>query len=229
MVRGGSIFFNNGAIGDRFVCPDDLAGSVIKFNNVAEVGPAYAYLVTDQQSVIVAVSTSDSFNFAELPEGIYQVWGLAYSGKLNAAPGVHPIRVPLADGCFSLSGNSLIVRRTSPLGGTISLPDGSDFLAICPESNQPKAIQVEGRGGQGGQEVFLLSDSNNVVVESSLSGRFALDSLPKGRYLVRTLIYNGDLLAAAGMDMDTAKLATSCYSLSTNAVSLLVESPMRVP
>ena len=225
LVRGGSIFFNNGAIGDRFVCPDDLEGSVIKFSKAAEVGPAYAYLVTDQQSLIVAVSTSDSVNFAELPEGIYQVWGLAYSGKLNAAPGVHPIRVPLADGCFSLSGNSLIVRRTSPLGGTISLPDGSDFLAICPESNQPKAIQVEGRGGQGGQEVFLLSDSNNVVVESSLSGRFVLDSLPKGDYLVRTLIFNGDLLAAAGVDMDTAELATSCYSLSANAVSLLVESP----
>lgn len=225
LVRGGSIFFNNGAIGDRFVCPDDLPGSVVKFSKAATVGSAYAFIVTDAQNLVAAVSTSDSVNFAALPEGIYRVWGLAYSGKLNAAPGVNPAGVLLADGCFSLSVNSLIVRRTSPLGGTISLPDGSTSVALCPESKLTKSIQVEGRGGQGGQEVFILSDSNNVVLQTSLSGRFVLDSLPKGSYLVRTLIYNGDLLAATGVDTDTARLATSCFSLSTNAVNLQIESP----
>ncbi len=225
LVRGGSIFFNNGAIGDRFVCPDDVAGSLVSFSKAATVGPAYAYIVTDEQNLIAAVSTSDTVNFAALPEGIYRVWGLAYSGKLNAAPGVNPAGVLLADGCFSLSVNSLIVRRTSPLGGTISLPDGSTSLALCPESTLPKVIQVEGRGGQGGQETFILTDSNNVVVQTSLSGQFVLDSLPKGSYFVRTLIYNGELLAKAGVDADTASLATSCYSLSTNAVDIRIESP----
>ena len=222
-VRGGVITFSSGSGDDRYVCPETTGGPQrIGFQRGASQGASYVYLITNGNGIIAGVSTTDSFDFSVLPVGEYRVWGLAYAGTLLARPGFNPASGPMVEGCFSLSENSLIVRKINPTGGRVTLEGSAgDTIYTCTQSTLPQRLRVVVSDLAGGQTAFLLTDKSLRILAVSPSGFFSLDSLAEGQYQIWSLAYNGLLLAKPGLQVGMDPLSQSCFGLSTNAVTVL--------
>lgn len=227
LVRGGEIAFSDDILSiSKYICPEDQGNRPIRFLRIGTQAPGYALLATNGGGTIVAVSKSDSLSLAGLPEGDYQIWGLAYSGVLYAAPGTNPATSPLAQRCSSLSENFLTINWSSPLGGTVKLDDGAVSRAFCPGGPLIQRAEVVSEDALGGTSTFILVDSTDQIVHVADSGVFYLDTLPSGQYQVWGLTYNGALLAKPGVRLGAADLATTCFALSTNAIALNKEKPV---
>ena len=79
-------------------------------------GTPVRYLLTDIDNVILAVSSTDSFDFDQLEVGEYRVWGLTFTGIFLAAPGADADLSPLSDNCFSLTSNFVTINVIASSG-----------------------------------------------------------------------------------------------------------------
>lgn len=110
---GGSIsVFNEG--NEIGICADDLS-DVFGFGNNTSADPAtYTYVVADTAQTIVAMLTSDQFDFNALNPGSYMVYGLSYIGLLDSTTieiGDALDQIGALDGeCASLSFNSIAIN-----------------------------------------------------------------------------------------------------------------------
>ena len=224
LVRGGFIVYADGSREERYICPQEQGSKALRFQRIGSQSEKYAILAVNNSGIVVAVGSPDSISLQGVPEGSYQIWGLAYSGTLNAKPGFNPARAPMAERCYSLSSNALTINWTSPLAATVSLNNGATREFFCPGSTQSQKVSLQAADALGGTTTFLLADSTGRILQVADSAIFYLDSMPAGRYLARALTYNGTLLAKPGLSLDSL-LATTCYTLSTNTVQIYKEKP----
>lgn len=224
LVRGGFIVYADGSREERYICPQEQGNTALRFQRIGSQSEKYAILAVNNSGIVVAVGGPDSISLQGVPEGSYQIWGLAYSGTLNAKPGFNPARAPMADRCYSLSSNALTINWTSPLAATVSLGNGATREFFCPGGTQSQKISLQAADALGGTTTFLLADSTGRILRVADSAIFYLDSMPAGLYLAKALTYNGTLLAKPGLSLN-ASLATTCYTLSTNTVQIYKEKP----
>jgi hypothetical protein len=224
LVRGGFVVYADGSREERYICPQEQGSKALRFQRIGSQSEKYAILAVNNSGIVVAVGGPDSISLQGVPEGSYQIWGLAYSGTLNAKPGFNPARAPMAERCYSLSSNALTLNWTSPLAATVSLSNGATREFFCPGGSPSQKISLQASDALGGTTTFLLADSTGRILQIADSAVFYLDSMPTGLYQVRALTYNGTLLAKPGLPLDTV-LATTCYTLSTNAVRIYKEKP----
>lgn len=226
LVRGGEIAFSDDLVNPiKYICPQEQGDKPLNLLRIGTQGPSYAFLAIDNSGTIVSVGTNESIRLNGLPEGEYQIWGLAYSGALFAAPGINPATSPLAERCASLSSNALRVTWASPLGGTVSLVAGGVFDAVCPDSASSKRVEVVGADQEGGRVTYVLADGSSRIIAVNESGVFQLDSLADGIYKIWSLTFNGTLLARKGMLVGMDNLASTCFALSSNVVLVNKEQP----
>jgi hypothetical protein len=93
---------------------DGMGGSAtafVDFVNDSDSLNNYAYLITDENDMVLALSNENRFNFGPAGVGVCRVWGVAYTGEIIAAPGDVITEAALTDGCFELSSNFLQVTR----------------------------------------------------------------------------------------------------------------------
>ncbi|MEO0686880.1 MAG: hypothetical protein AAFY76_18005, partial [Cyanobacteria bacterium J06649_11] len=102
----------------------------------------YAYVITDDNNIVLGFGDGPEFDFGDAPAGICRIWGLSYQGDLSIMLGDDAANSELATGCFELSENFVIVNRTNGFTGQ----DGEDngTLSAIAMSAYPNPIQ----GGQ---------------------------------------------------------------------------------
>jgi len=72
----------------------------------------YAFIVTDENNIILGLPPGNSQNFEGACVGVCRVWGLSYTGNIIAMAGDDATTVPLTDDCYELSANCIDVTRT---------------------------------------------------------------------------------------------------------------------
>jgi len=92
------------------VCQDTEA-DVVDFITSSTSGEQYAFVLTDDNDVIVALLVGGSLDFNSAPLGLYRVWGVSYNGDLvGAEPGLLATDVTSTGTCLALSANYVLVN-----------------------------------------------------------------------------------------------------------------------
>ncbi|HMQ48737.1 MAG TPA: T9SS type A sorting domain-containing protein [Saprospiraceae bacterium] len=224
LPEGGMVAMPNGNT-IRYTCPGDGVADVVSFDSTGTSGGAYAYVITDENNVILAFPTGDSFDFDDAPAGICRVWGLAYTGAVTAQVGDNAAEVDLAEGCFDLSDNFITVVREVPEGGNVAMPNGSTIRYTCPGDGVADLVSFDSTGTSSGPYAYVITDENNVILAFPDGDSFDFDDAPAGICRVWGLAYTGAVTAQVGDNAADVALSSDCWDLSDNFITVVRETP----
>ncbi len=180
-AEGGMVTIVDG--GDTITAPmGDLSLNFKAENNSSSSNP-YAYVITDDNGNILGFPPSDSIMIAGAPAGTCYVYGFSYNGDLDSSA------VNIADlsasGCYELSENWIVVRRTviSAINDAIDLG-----IHVYPNPFEDH-LNFEGTPIQS----IRFIDVNGIEVLSVSEGFSTINSsdLPKGIYLAHITLLDG--------------------------------------
>lgn len=207
------------------LCVGDGLADVVRFDSTGTGNSSYAYVVTDTSNVILAFPSGDSFDFEGAGSGTCYVWGLAFTGTLTAQVGDTASVASLADGCFALSDNFIVVVRESVDGGMVMTESGETQVFLCPGNGIPDTIRFDSSGVGAGQYAYIITDTNNVVLSLPASDFADFEGAAPGISRVWGLAYTDSLLAMVGDTASSTPLAIGCYALSDNYITVIHQQP----
>ncbi len=208
------------------VCPGDFVPDAIAFDSTGTTLDNFNYLVTDTNNVVIRVAFTDVINFETFPLGVCRVWGLGYNGIIMTGPGEIAGEDQLASECSALSPNFVTVIKERPDGGEITLSDGTVSTVVCPMDGEPDLVTVLSTGVEGSNFTYLLTTEENIVIGVREDGTFDFDNAELGSCRIWGLSYQGDLLAMVGDDAAVTQLASGCFDLSDDFVTVIREEVM---
>ena len=221
---GGTVSTEDGEQ-QAFTCPGDNLPDIVQFDSTGASGSAYAYIITDENNVILALPGTDSADFDSLGSGACRVWGLAYSGNLTAMAGDTASAASLSDACFALSDNFITVYKEVPNAGTVTTENGNDVAYVCPGDSIPDLLRFDSAGVGNSLYTYVVTDTNNVILSVPNTDEIDFDSAAVGVCRVWGLAYIGNLTAMVGDTASVVSLADGCFDLSDNFVTIYKEQP----
>ncbi len=105
-TNAGEVFINFNE-DSHFVYLDDPVTYSANFSTNSTSLESYAYIITNSDNTIISI-TATAYDFSNNTIGVYYIWGVAYTGILEALPGEHISSVS-SDECYHLSENQVIV------------------------------------------------------------------------------------------------------------------------
>ena len=223
-AEGGSIATTNGETSVE-TCAGDGNADLIAFETTDGSGPSIAYIVTDSDNVILDLPPGNEVDFDEAGAGICRVWSVSYDGDLLANIGDVATEIQLATGCAALSDNFVTVTRIEPDAGTVSTEDGATMVMTCPGDGVPDIITVDSTGTSLERFNYVITDENNVILVLPFGDQFNLDGAGVGVCRIWGLGYDGVVVAAPGDTVGVNQLASECFALSDNFITVIRETP----
>ncbi|TXF87137.1 T9SS type A sorting domain-containing protein [Neolewinella aurantiaca] len=216
--NGGTVATEDGET-EITVCPGDGLADLYTFVSTGADGANFAFIVTDEDNNIIGVPESNMVDFDGAGTGICRVWGLSYAGDLTAATGDN-LSESLATECSSLSDNFVTVIRTMPTGGTVRLESGGTSATVCPADGVADVLTFVSEGGVGEEGAWIFTDENGMIIGFPASSTVDFETFPTGVCHVYSIVYSGELTAMMGDDITTTALATGCFALSDNFITV---------
>lgn len=222
--NGGSVLTVDGESNVE-TCPGDGVDDIIEVVVTGAEGGDLVYLLTDENNIILNFSNEPSFNLEGAPVGVCRIWAVSYQGNLIFAPGDDAAAVDLSDNCFDLSDDFVTVVRSVPAGGTVATEAGETAITICPGDGVDDLVTFTSTGADGSNFTYVVTDENNIILAVPDGNTVNFDGAGLGVCRLWGLSYEGDLLAAADQDASMDQLASECFSLSDNFVTVTRELP----
>ncbi len=201
------------------ICQGDGLPDIFRFKTEPAAMP-FAYLITDENNVILGVSTSNIINLEGYPVGTLRVWAFSYLGFITAQIGQSATAGSLAQICSALSANFVTVNSVNPQGGTVSTLQGATSAFACVD-NTGSAIVSFTSSNAGPNYSFVVTNDANIIVGVAVSGSFDFGTVPPGNYRVWGVAHAGALNATVGANITTTPLSNQCFGLSSNFVRVL--------
>ncbi len=216
--NGGTVATSEGET-EVNVCPGDGLPDIFTFVSMDADGANFTFIVTDEENNVLDVPEGDIVDFDGAGNGICRLWGLSYAGELTVTTGDN-LSSPLASECFSLSDNFVTVVRSSPIAGTVSLAGGATSATVCPGDGISDILffTVEGAAGENGG--WLITDGEGNIIGIPASSSLDFDAVPPGICQLYSIIYSGELTAMMGDNIDGTSLATGCFAVSDNFITI---------
>jgi hypothetical protein len=224
LPTGGTVSLDNGAT-EATVCPGDGVADVLTFVSEGSIGENFVFVITDGNGSILGFPASASVNFDEVPPGTCRVYGLTYSGSLTANVSDDINGTNLSTGCYALSDNFITVVRLDATTGPISTEAGETEVLACPGDAFPDVFRFDSTGTSLTNFNYLVTDANNAVIFVAFTDRIDFEQLPDGVCRVYGLGYDGIVSASPGDIAGEDQLATQCYALSENFVTVTKSLP----
>lgn len=221
-AEGGQLTFSDGSPAKQ-ICPGDAASNILIFAAANAYGDNYAFLITDTLDQLLFVAADNSFDFENAAEYSHlRVWGLAYSGTLQTNTGESIIGVNLSDLCFDLSDNYLSVEAQQAVGGTLALAQGGTETSICSGDELPDAIDILKNGTGGINYSYILTDTNNVLISTTLfdDQNLDLENAPVETVRIWGLSYFSAPELVEGTAASGLVEGNDCNALSENFISV---------
>jgi ribose 5-phosphate isomerase len=217
---GGTVATSDGNT-SQFVCPDDNVDDTVSFMTTGDQSVNYAYLITDENNVIQAISNTDAFDFGTLPPGTYRVWGLSYAGNLTAMVGDDAANTVLSDACFGLSNNFVEIIVAQPDGAEVALSNGDTEATVCVADGFADVLTFTNNSAVTAAYKYLVTDENNVILAIVDGDNFDFESADPGICRVWGVSYTGNFTAVVGDDAASVALSDGCFDLSDNFIEVI--------
>ena len=206
--EGGEVSTIDGTNDVLIVTDDGMPDEITMVNTGAELTP-YAYIITDEDNVILGGTEESTIDFEGVPEGVCRIWGLSYTGEIIAELGDDADLVAISDDCFDLSDNFVTVTRVLDgfQNGGQNFSEAPDTGVEAEEIAEPE-LELEVwpnpvssvlnlrmhtvENGQARQQVEVIALTGSRVIHRELAPDQAeatlqlnLEGLPSGIYFVR--------------------------------------------
>lgn len=182
--------------------------------------PPLAYILTDEENVILAVSTTNQLNFSNR-QGTFRAYALSYTGTLTAEVGDNIDTDALSDDCFDVSNNFVTVTTANVEGGTVMLSNGETAQTICGGDENASILQFDSTGvSTTANFIYIITDENNVVISIPTADRVDANDIEAGISRVWGISYTGNLTVSIGDTLTSAELSDDCSDLSENFVTI---------
>lgn len=223
-VDGGKVALSNGDT-SVFVCGSTSTPGTLTFNFDSDANGSYAFLVTDRNNRIIVVLNGNSISFNGAAIGEYRVWGLSYTGTLQARVGSVIDTSTFSNECYDLSDNFVMVRRDATDGGDVVASGGSTSYTFCPLNGKADVLNFSTSGNSSGSYTYILTDNNNRIISRLNGTSINFDTLQEGSYRVWGLAFTGNVALRAGDNVTQAVLSNGCFDLSNNFISITNQVP----
>lgn len=223
-VDGGKVALTNGDT-SVFVCGATSTPGTLTFDFDSNANGAYTFLVTDRNNRIIVVLNGNSISFNGAAIGEYRVWGLSYTGILQARVGSVIDTLTLSNECYDLSDNFVMVRRDATDGGEVAANGGSTSYTFCPLNGKADVLNFSTTGNSSGSYTYILTDDNNQIINRLNSTSLNFDTLQEGSYRVWGLAFTGSVALRTGDDVTQVSLSNGCFDLSNNFISITNQVP----
>lgn len=204
-----------------FLCPGDGVPDYINLQPEGAAPLSYAYIVTNQKDSILEISESQSFDLDGFSLGICKIYGLSYQGVINfKSKSIHDMA--LVQGCFDISSNSIKVIKSTADGARISLASGDTLINICVEDLAPDTLRLYNSSTVSLKYAYLITDEHNrlqSLIENP-EKTYDFNGADPGSSRIYGVSYGGVLSVFRNDDITKIRLATGCYDLSDNYVTI---------
>jgi hypothetical protein len=171
MPNGGTVSLVGGGTTTTVVAGDGMPDLVL-FDSSGTSLSLYAWIITDANSMILGVEYAPMHDFEPAGPGTCLVYGVSYTGTLNAPMGQDVTLVELSDDCWDLSSNFITVVRlsvgigeleaASPLRLFPTVTD--DLLTVELGDHAARSLLFHAMNGQVVKTVPVAGSTGNVVV-----------------------------------------------------------------
>ena len=201
-INGGVISTND----PTEICAGDGVGDPIDVTLTGEAGSNTIWVITDDDSNILALPAAPPFDLDGAGPGVCLIWHLSYEAGLAGLE----VGSNTADfsGTYDLS-NPLTVTRTGVDGGTISTTDPTTIIA---GDGIPDPIEVALTDEIGANSTWVITDDDLNILGLPAAPPFDLEGEGEGVCLIWHLSYEDGLIGAE-LGLNTANLE-GCYDLS---------------
>ena len=202
-VDGGSISTDD----PTTICTGNGVNDIVNVSLSANVGSQSQWIVTDENRVILELSSDSTFNFEAAGAGVCLIWHMSYeNGVSGLAPGT---LLDNLDGCFNLS-NSIEVTRNQVTGGTIATTDPT---VICTGNGIDDLVDVSITGNEGSNSQWIIADETGMILELPNSSSFNFEGVPSGVCLILHISYED----ISGLEVGAlASQVQGCFSFSNS-------------
>ncbi|MCB0705821.1 MAG: T9SS type A sorting domain-containing protein [Saprospiraceae bacterium] len=201
-VNGGSISTTD-PVG---ICTGDGVSDPINVSLSGNEGSNSAWVITDNQSNILALPAGPPFDLEGAGPGICFIWHLSFEdGLIGAEVGLNADDL---EGCFDLS-NPIQVTRTAVDGGEISTTDPTE---ICAGDGVADPIDVSLSGNIGLNSAWVITDADGTILALPAGPPFDLEGAGGGTCLIWHISFDDDLDGA--VVGNNASDLTGCFDLS---------------
>ncbi|MEM1324140.1 MAG: T9SS type A sorting domain-containing protein, partial [Bacteroidota bacterium] len=216
---GGTVAMPSGAT-TRYTCPGDGIDDIVEFTRNTSSLANYAYVVTDDNNIILGLPPGNSLNFEGAGTGVCRVWGLSYTGMVTAQVGDDAAAVALSSDCFDLSDNFIEVIRDNPDGGTVEMPDGNTEITTCAGDGEDDIVEFTHATGSLANYTYVITDDNNIILGLPPGNSQNFEGAGTGVCRVWGLSYTGMITAEVGDDAAAVDLSSDCFELSENFITV---------
>ena len=202
-----------------FICSDGEP-DVLSFTTSSQAADSdYRFIITTNNDITLALIEGAEQDFEGTGFDELRVWGVSFSGELTFSPGQNITEAVLSDGCFALSDNFLNVISAEPEGGSIATAAGDTSLIQCVGA-VPDVLELTTTSESQAGYVYLLTDTNNVVISVHEGSGIDFHAQPVATYRIWGLSYTGALNDLPGNDAAVTELASGCFELSAGFIEV---------
>ena len=219
-VDGGEVSTIDGEM-EVATCAGDGEDDIIMFMHETSSSANFAYVVTDEEGVILGLPPGNEVNFEGAGEGVCLVWGLSYTGEITVALGDNALEMDLSDGCFDLSENFVTVNRTGVDGGTVSTADGESEIMTCAGDGVDDLVMFMHETSSSANFAYVVTDTAGIILGLPPGNEVNFEGAGEGVCLVWGLSYTGEVIAELGQNALEVSLVDGCYDLSDGFVTVV--------
>jgi hypothetical protein len=220
LVEGGIIdlFDNAVCVGDGV--PDLIDGSVS-----GAVGGYQTYVITDSDSLVLAVPSSLPVDLDASGAGVCLFWHLSANDSLSITQGMHINNITE---CHDLSDAAAVVR-TENNAGLVSLISGVDSITICLSDTLSDVLEFMNSSMSGNSYQYVVTDTANVILNLPDSTLVDFSAAAEGTCYVYGVSYTGSFIPVVGDTLGNELPGNDCYNISANFVEVVRVSGMGCP
>jgi len=212
-INGGTIATPNEMPSLEFCLSDDIPDT-LEVSLAGASASNFAWLITDSAGVILDLPLSPPFAFSNAGPGICQIWHLAYEDNLTGLDLGN--NVSDFTGSYSLS-NSIEVIRKETIGGILTLLNGMTIDTINVGEGIVDTIELILNGNQGEEMLFLITDTDGIILDTTSNNIMDLESAGGGLCLIWNISFSS---GTEGIEIGAnANDISGCFELS-NPVSI---------
>lgn len=180
------------------------------------VGDVQQIVVTDSDSLIIAVHDTLNFDVDGAFAGTCIVWNLASNDTIPLTNGMHINTINSS--CFDLSTGATFTRIFNN-GGVVSIDGGGTTIEVCVSDGTADEITFT-TTGDGASYQFIVTDESNVIVALPDSTVVDFEGTPAGECRIWGLATNSVFDGVVGDTLTEPEVPGRCYDLSSNFVTV---------
>ncbi|GAB5552509.1 MAG: hypothetical protein Sapg2KO_21000 [Saprospiraceae bacterium] len=216
--EGGTVSTSDGQTTITICINDPNANQVIDFTTTSS-DQQYQYIITDEESLILAIPTDDSFDFSAINALNSRVYGLASNLPFDLSVGdLLPTQVSLNESCAALSDNFLSIIKENPIGSTIRFADGSSSAFGCDYEENVFSLEIAEPGNT--PYVFIITSRNDIIIDFTTNTDIDFNDYIPSRYKIYGAAFTGNLLLESGDDILGTTISDGCFELSDNVLGV---------